>query len=69
MKNLLTIGGLVILGVITAAFWGLFIYAAWTHNWAILIPQINFLGIALGVVIAVSIVVSMAAKLFNVLHQ
>ena len=57
--------GVVVMGVVTAAFWGLFAYAAWTVNMAILTPMITFLTVLLGVGIAVSIVYSIIRSVFR----
>ena len=51
--------GFILGGLVYAAFWGLFAYATWTQNWAILKPLVSFLGVVLGVGIAVSILVKM----------
>jgi hypothetical protein len=55
-----TIGGLV-----GAAFWGLFAYAAYTLNWEILRPMITVLGVAMGVAIAASILLGIVKGVFQ----
>jgi hypothetical protein len=52
--------GTILVALAVAVFWGVFAYATWTQNWAILQPLIGFLGVVLGVGIAASIVVGMA---------
>jgi hypothetical protein len=50
--------GLILGGVIGAAFWGLIAYAVGTFNVTMLEPLINILGVALSVVIAVAVLFS-----------
>ena len=50
--------GLVLGGLVGAAFWGLFAYATGTFNLAMLEPLINVLGVALSAGIVVSILFS-----------
>lgn len=52
--------GTILVALAVAVFWGVFAYATWTQNWAILQPLIGFLGVVLGIGIAASIVVGMA---------
>ena len=51
--------GLVVLGVVVGAFWGLFAYSVWTLNMALLEPLIRILGTVMGVGIAISILFMM----------
>ena len=46
----------ILLALILAAFWGYFAYAVGTLNYALIIPLITILGVALGIVMTVSIV-------------
>jgi hypothetical protein len=55
--------GYILLGLALAAFWGYFAYAVGTFNLAMLEPLIRILGVALGAVIAIGILLSMAAKI------
>lgn len=56
-------------GLVYAAFWGLFAYATWTVNFEILRPLIGFLGVVMGVGIAVSILFKMFSTLFQKLSK
>jgi len=57
--------GFIVSGVALSAFWGFFAYATWTQNWVVLQPLIGFLGVVMGVGIAVSILVGMAQKIIK----
>jgi len=57
--------GLVVLALISGVFWGLFAYAAWTVNLAMLEPLIRILASVLGIGIAASIVVSILYSLYR----
>jgi hypothetical protein len=46
-------------GLAYAAFWMLFAYATWTANFEILRPLIGFLGIVMGIGMAVAMIVGM----------
>jgi hypothetical protein len=61
--------GTVVLALVTAAFWGVFAYAAWTLNLAILAPMITFLGVLLGVTIAASIIYSLIRSIYRSLSH
>ena len=50
--------GLVLGGLVGAAFWVIFAYAVGTFNLDLLVPLINVLGVAVSVVIAVSVLFS-----------
>ena len=49
--------GFILLALVAAAFWGFFAYAVGTLNFALIAPLITFLGVVMGVGMAVSIVV------------
>lgn len=53
----------VIGGLLLGAFWGLFAYAAWTLNWAILTPMITFLGVLMGVAIVFGMILTTVQKI------
>jgi hypothetical protein len=53
---------MVLIGLISGAFFATFAWASWTVNWTILIPLIKVLGVVLGVVIAASILVKLASS-------
>jgi len=57
--------GFVVLGLALLAFWGFFAYATWTQNWALLTPLITFLGVVMGVGMAISILYSMFQKIIK----
>ena len=57
--------GFVVLALIVAAFWGLFAYATWTVNLAMLEPLIRILASVVGVGIAASIAVSILYSLYR----
>lgn len=57
--------GTVVLGLILCAFWGVFAWAAWTINMALLTPLITFLGYALGIAIAGSIIFSIFRDIYR----
>ena len=51
--------GIIGVGAVLAAFWGLFAYATVTQNWILLKPLIGFLGAVMGIGMAVSILIGM----------
>jgi len=57
--------GLVVMALISGAFWGVFAYAAWTVNLAMLEPLIRILASVVGVGIAVSILYSIFRSIFR----
>jgi len=57
--------GIILVSLITAAFWGLFAYATWTHNFAMLAPLIRILGTVMGYGIVASILLGMAQKIIK----
>lgn len=57
--------GLILAGLASAAFWGLFAYATWTLNFAMLEPLIRILGNGLGLAIAAGVLLGMAQKVFK----
>ncbi len=57
--------GTVVAALVIGAFWGVFAWAAWTVNMALLTPLITFLGYALGIAIAGSIVFSIFRDIYR----
>jgi hypothetical protein len=55
--------GFIVGGLVGVAFWGLFAYSAWTLNWALLIPMITVLGVAMGVMIIIGMLLTTIQKL------
>ncbi len=60
---------LILLALIVGGFFGVFSWASWTVNWAILTPMINILGVTLGIVIAAGIVGGMILKTYQKLSK
>ena len=58
--------GFIVGGLAFAGFWGLFAYAAWTLNWALLTPLISIMGGAMGVMIVVGMIITTIQKLFKI---
>jgi hypothetical protein len=61
--------GSILSGLALATLWGLFTYSAWTSNMAMLGTLISILGVALGVGMAISIVVGMALKTVQMISK
>lgn len=61
--------GLVVTALVAAAFWGLFAYAVWTLNLAMLEPLIRILAGVVGVGIAVSIAVSILYSIYRAISR
>jgi hypothetical protein len=55
--------GLVVLGVVVGAFWGLIAYATWTVNWAMLKPLISILAIVFCVGLVFSLIYTTIQKI------
>ena len=60
-----TAWGLILVGLIVGAFFAVFAWSAWTVNWAILTPMITILGVAMGVVIVISMLFTTFQKIFK----
>lgn len=61
--------GIVVAAVLGCAFWGVFAWAAWNENWAILTPMITVLAYILGISIAVSIIYSIVRSIFRAITR
>ncbi|MCX6032216.1 MAG: hypothetical protein NT169_23345 [Chloroflexi bacterium] len=57
--------GTVVAALVIGAFWGVFAWAVWTVNVALLTPLITFLGYALGIAIAGSIIFSIFRDIYR----
>ncbi len=57
--------GMIVIALVVAAFWGVFAWAAWTVNMALLTPLITVLGYALGIAIAGSIIFSIFRDIYR----
>ncbi len=57
--------GAIAVALITGAFWGVFAWAAWTVNLAMLTPLITLLGYALGIAIAGSILFAIFSDIYR----
>ena len=57
--------GTILISLVVAAFWGMFAYATWTSNWAMLNPLIRILTSVMGIGITVSILLSIAQKVLK----
>jgi hypothetical protein len=55
--------GFILFALGLVAFWGVFAYATWTHNFELMRPLINLLGVGMGVAIVVSKVQKTVSKL------
>jgi len=57
--------GLIMTGLVAAAFWGSFAWAIWSNHLEWVLSFTRILGIAMGVLIPVKVILSLAQKLFR----
>jgi hypothetical protein len=57
--------GLIVVGLAAAAFWGSFAWAIWSNQLEWILSFTRILGIAMGVLIPVKVILSLAQKLFR----
>lgn len=57
--------GLIVVSLVVGAFFAIFAWAAWTVNWALLVPMINILGTLMGFGIAAGILVGILTSIYQ----